>query len=84
LALPSRCALVGLVRAALPFIRVTGFQQVGMVDEFYPDIGRIKSDVYYLDREHFLDVINQPKFKIFVERSRNLGCVKFSDEHFSK
>ena len=70
--------------AALPFIRVAGFQQVGMVDEIYPEIGHLKSDVYCLDRGHFLDVINQPKFKIFVERSRKQGYANFSDEHFSK
>lgn len=59
--------------AALSFIKVVGFQHVGVVDEVYADYGRIKSDVYHLERRTFERTIDQPRFKIFLERARQAG-----------
>ena len=59
--------------AALSFIKVVGFEYVGVVDEVYPDYGRIKSDVYHLERPIFERKIDQPRFKIFLERARQAG-----------
>lgn len=65
--------------AALSFIKVIGFEYVGVVDEVYPDYGRIKSDVYHLERPIFERKIDQPRFKIFLERARQAGY--WTQEH---
>lgn len=59
--------------AALSFIRIVGFQWVGRIDEVYPEVGRIKSDVYYLERAAFAQAIGDPRFQNFVARARRLG-----------
>jgi hypothetical protein len=59
--------------AALSFIQVVGFEKVGHVDESYPEYGRIKSDVYCLERPVFLDRLQQPRFERLLERSARLG-----------
>ena len=59
--------------AALSFIKVVGFEPVGVVDEVYPEYGRIKSDVYHLERQTFERHIDQPRFKVFLERARRFG-----------
>jgi hypothetical protein len=59
--------------AALSFIKVVGFQLVGVVDEVYPEYGHIKSDVYHLERQTFERHIDQPRFKVFLERARRFG-----------
>jgi hypothetical protein len=59
--------------AALSFIKVVGFDWVGVVDEVYPEVGRIRSDVYHLDRNTFEKALDTPRFRIFIERAQRLG-----------
>jgi len=59
--------------AALSFIKIVGFEWVGVVEEVYPELGRIKSDVYHLERQVFEHVINKPQFKTFTARANRLG-----------
>lgn len=59
-------------RAVLPFLSVTGFERVGEIDEDYPEIGRIVSDVYYLSREAFWRRLETPAFKRFLPRAEAL------------
>jgi hypothetical protein len=59
--------------AALSFIKIVGFEWVGLIDEVYPEVGRIKSDVYYLERAAFEQAISDPRFQSFVARARRLG-----------
>lgn len=61
--------------AALSFINVVGFEYAGMVDEVYPDIGRVKSNVYHLERQDFLAELEQPKFRNFLARAQKLGYI---------
>lgn len=42
-------------RAVLPFLTVTGFKHIGEIDEAYPEVGQIVSDVFYLKRADFLE-----------------------------
>ena len=53
-------------RAVLPFLSVTGFRLVGEIDEAYPEVGRIVSDVFYLSRKDFLERLETPAFKRFL------------------
>jgi ribosomal protein S18 acetylase RimI-like enzyme len=50
--------------AALPYLRVAGFQRVGEILETYPEVGQIVSDVHYLPKQ------------VFLERTRNALFVK--------
>jgi hypothetical protein len=59
--------------AALSFIRVVGFENVGHVDETYPEFGRVKSDVYYLERDVFMHKTKEPRLKAFMEQARRGG-----------
>ncbi len=59
--------------AALSFIQVVGFEYVGHVDESYPEYGRIKSDVYCLERPAFLERLQQPRFQNLMRRAARLG-----------
>ncbi len=56
-------------RAVLPFLSVTGFQHVGEIDEDYPAVGRILSDVFYLAKTDFLRRLETPAFKRFLPRA---------------
>jgi ribosomal protein S18 acetylase RimI-like enzyme len=40
--------------ASRPFLRVAGFQLVGQIDEQYPVVGQIRSDVFVLHKAEFL------------------------------
>lgn len=59
--------------AALPFIDVAGFEFVGHVDETYPDYGRIKSDVFCVEREAFHRRTTEGRFALFMEQARRRG-----------
>ncbi len=56
-------------RAALPFLRVTGFEQVGSVCESYPEVGAVVSDVHYLSRAAFRARLETPAFRRFLPRA---------------
>lgn len=60
-------------RAALSFIRVVGFEQVGLHDEVYPEYGRIVSEVYHLERAKFENMICTSRLAKFRARMRELG-----------
>lgn len=59
--------------AALPFLRVAGFENVGIHDEWYHEYGRIVSDVYQLERERFEEKLREGKFERFVAKLRVKG-----------
>jgi hypothetical protein len=61
--------------AAIPFIKVIGFDFVGTVDEIYPEIGPIKSDVYHLSRATFERKITEPRFKTLISRGIESGLL---------
>ena len=56
-------------RAALPFLNVTGFGQVGSVCERYPEVGEVVSDVHYLSRAAFRARLETPAFRRFLPRA---------------
>ena len=56
-------------RAVLPFLEVTGFKHVGEIDEDYPEVERIVSDVFYLDKADFLERLETPAFKRFLPKA---------------
>jgi hypothetical protein len=45
-------------RAALPFLEAIGCRHIGEVEEQYPDVGKVHSDIYFVDKECFVDKIN--------------------------
>jgi hypothetical protein len=59
--------------AALSFIEVVGFKLVGQIDETYPEYGRIKSDVFCLERQDFLTRIQHGRLAAFVALARRQG-----------
>ena len=42
-------------RAALPFLEAIGCVHVGEVEEKYPDVGRVHSDIYFVDKKRFVE-----------------------------
>ncbi len=60
-------------RAPLSFLRIVGFQRVGVHDEVYPEYGRIVSDVYHLEREMFYEKIRAGRFQKFIAQVRERG-----------
>lgn len=40
--------------ASRPFLQVAGFQQIGQVEEVYPVVGRISSDIFLLHKADFV------------------------------
>lgn len=60
-------------RASLSFLRVVGFECVGIHDEVYPEYGRIVSDVYHLDRRVFDENIRAGRFQKFIAQVRQRG-----------
>ncbi len=57
-------------RAALAFMRVVGFESVGVHDEVYPGYGRIVSEVFHLGRARFEEKKREGKFVSLVEKMR--------------
>jgi hypothetical protein len=60
-------------RAAVPFLRIVGFELVGCHDEVYPEYGRIVSDVYHLERTSFEEKIRAQRFEKFLAQGRARG-----------
>lgn len=60
-------------RAPLSFLRIVGFELVGMHDEVYPEYGRIVSDVYHLERGAFHEKIRAGRFQKFIAQVRERG-----------
>jgi hypothetical protein len=42
-------------RAALPFLEAIGCIHIGEVEEKYPDVGRVHSDIYFVDKSRFVE-----------------------------
>ena len=56
--------------AAIPFIKAAGGIQAGNIDEFYPKIGQINSDIYLIERKIFFEKVkNLPLFSFFEKNS---------------
>ena len=51
--------------AAIPYILAAGGQQVGDIDEVYPIIGEIGSDIYWVTKENFYRRFEQHPLKEF-------------------
>lgn len=51
--------------AAIPYILAAGGQQVGDIDEVYPIIGEIGSDIYWVTKEKFYQRFEQHPLKEF-------------------
>lgn len=49
--------------AAVPFIKKADGGLVGRIDEYYPEVGNILSDIYLIDRIKFYDAV--PKLAIY-------------------
>ena len=60
-------------RAPLSFLRIVGFERVGIHDEIYPEYGRIVSDVYHLERSVFNEKIRAGRFQKFIAQVRERG-----------
>lgn len=45
-------------RAALPFLEAIGCRHIGEVEEVYPHVGRVHSDIYFVDKATFGEKIN--------------------------
>ncbi len=56
-------------RAALPFLRVTGFEQVGSLGERYPGVGAVVSDLHYVNAAAFAGRLETPAFRRFLRRA---------------
>jgi hypothetical protein len=63
--------------ASLPFLRVAGFELAGSLDERYPGVGHIVSDIYHLGRDEFEARVRAGRFAAFVEQARRRG---FADD----
>lgn len=51
-------------RAATPYLRAAGFETIGTIDEIYPEVGEISSDLHLLSK------------KVFIERSKQFRPLK--------
>ncbi len=54
--------------AAVPFLLAAGGHKVGCIDEVYPDIGAILSDLYFLEADVFLAAAKSHPLYDFVQR----------------
>jgi hypothetical protein len=55
--------------AAVPYIMKSGGQKIGNIDETYPMIGQINSDIYKIDAQDFHESIASSKLCSFLEKS---------------
>lgn len=63
-------------RASLSFIRVIGFESVGVHDEVYPGYGRIVSEVFHLNCKAFRNKIETGRMAQFVAQMRQRGYIQ--------
>lgn len=56
--------------AALAFLNVMGALEVGEIEEVYPEVGRVRSAIFYLSRGAFLERLARPDFRWFVPRAQ--------------
>ena len=55
--------------AAVPYILKGGGRKVGNIDEIYPVIGQINSDIYKLEADDFYKNVATSKLGSFLEKS---------------
>ncbi len=56
--------------AAIPFIMAAGGIHAGNIDEYYPKIGQINSDIYLIEEKAFFEKVKTlPLFPFFEENS---------------
>jgi len=57
-------------KAAIPLILAAGGRKVGNIDEVYPQIGDINSDIYLMDKDAFYECIKKRiSYKFLTENS---------------
>ncbi len=59
--------------AVLPYLRAAGFLRLGSIEETYPEVGQIVSDVHYLPKELFLERSKTALFGAGLARARRQG-----------
>jgi len=62
-------------RAALPFLKVTGFQPLGELAETYGEFGHITSTLYILPRAIFVERTAQADFQSFLRHGLAQGLL---------
>jgi hypothetical protein len=55
-------------RASRPFLHAAGFQQIGQIDEQYPEVGRICSDIFVLRQSDFIQLSTQGPHATLFQR----------------
>lgn len=53
--------------AAIPFIKAIGGTLIGNIDETYPTVGNINSDIYLIDKTTFYKKVKQLSFYAFLK-----------------
>ncbi len=66
--------------APLRFLDCAGGKKVGWIDEDYPAYGRIRYDIYHLDRSDFEERLRAPWLARLEERTRALVAAPGDDE----
>ncbi|WP_394991498.1 hypothetical protein [Emticicia sp.] len=56
--------------AAVPFIHAVGGVKVGNIDEFYPSIGQINSDIYLIESKTFFEKTALHPIYAFLEENK--------------
>ena len=62
--------------AVLPFLEVTGFERVGRIEETYPEVGRVLSDIHALTLEAFAARLERADFRAFVRKGERDGYLR--------
>lgn len=58
--------------AAIPFILSVKGKWVGQIDEFYPIVGEILSDIYLIDLNYFNEEVKNHTLYPFIQKNKNL------------
>jgi ribosomal protein S18 acetylase RimI-like enzyme len=61
--------------AILPFLEVAGFASVGSIEEDYPDVGQIRSEIFALSSQVFQASLQQANFQLFLRKGQRDGFI---------
>jgi hypothetical protein len=54
--------------AAIPFIEKAGGRKIGRINEVYPEIGHILSDIYLIEKDIYLNRLQHSNLKSLLNR----------------